>query len=517
MDLGTYIGNNTTAVRVNPGLRQEWNTLKLCSVDNVSTTWFNNQRFGKSASLNDLTTRVGWQLFFANVDNLHVAEIPDDEKAPYTSANLAPAVGTIAVTAQEQNQVTLTAPVSDDMNDTLTASWNWGDGNTTTGTVDTTFWPVSAAGSHTYTATGTYTVTLTVTDQAGASDSNTFEVNVTSLPNDPPVINPLSNASVNEGATYAAAGSFTDTGSTSWTATVDYGDGSGSQPLTLSGTNFSLSHIYQDNGAYTMTVSVTDNQGASDTETATVTVVNVASAVGTITASINPVQANTAITASAPFTDAGMLDSHTAVWNWGDGTTSLGTVTESNGSGSVSNSHTYTAAGVYEITLTVTDNDTAQGTSVYQYLTVFDTSAGWASGSKEFTSPTGAVSGNPNATGRADFGFQLKYQQGDIVPSGKNIELSFPQGNIEFTSTGYEWLVVNGTKATFKATGTLNGLAGYTVLVSAIDQGNGQPSGLVRFQIKEDSSGNVVYDTQPGAADTADPTTTVTKGKIQVH
>ena len=74
--------------------------------------------------------------------------------------------------------------------------------------------------------------------------------------------------------------------------------------------------------------------------------------------------------------------------------------------------------------------------------------------------------------------------------------------------------MVNGSKATFKATGTLNGVSGYTVLVSAIDQGT--QNGLVRFQIK-DSGGTVVYDTQPGAADTADPTITVSKGKIKVH
>jgi PKD repeat protein len=191
-------------------------------------------------------------------------------------------------------------------------------------------------------------------------------------------------------------------------------------------------------------------------------------------------------------------------------------VTESNGSGSVSDSHTYTAPGVYTVTLTVTDNGGSSASSTYQYLVVYDQSAGWVSGSKEFTSPAGAVAGNPDATGTADFGFQVKYQQGDIMPSGKNVELSFPEGNIEFVSTDYEWLVVSGTKATFKATGTLNGVSGHTVLVSAIDEGNGQPSGLVRFQIKN-AGGTVVYDTQPGAGDTADPTTDVTKGKIQVH
>src|SRR5258706_953573 len=87
--------------------------------------------------------------------------------------------------------------------------------------------------------------------------------------------------------------------------------------------------------------------------TPTPTPANAAPAVGTITAPLDPIQVNTAITASAPFTDANTLDTHTASWSWGDTTSSNGTVTENNGSGSVSNTHTYTAAGVYTITLKV--------------------------------------------------------------------------------------------------------------------------------------------------------------------
>src|SRR5579864_1153098 len=86
-----------------------------------------------------------------------------------------------------------------------------------------------------------------------------------------PTINQISNVTINEGDTYSANGSFTDTNpnATSWTATVDYGDGGGAQSLALSGMNFSLSHVYKDNGTYTVTVSVTDNQGLTGTGTAT--------------------------------------------------------------------------------------------------------------------------------------------------------------------------------------------------------------------------------------------------------
>src|SRR5262249_53003337 len=79
-------------------------------------------------------------------------------------------------------------------------------------------------------------------------------------------------------------------------------------------------------------------------------------AVGAITAPLAPVAVNTAINVSASFTDAIPSTTHTAVWNWGDSTTSTGTVTETNGSGTVTGSHGYAADGVYTVTLTVTNS-----------------------------------------------------------------------------------------------------------------------------------------------------------------
>jgi hypothetical protein len=66
----------------------------------------------------------------------------------------------------------------------------------------------------------------------------------------------------NLGETYSVNGSFTDTDSTSWTATVDYGNGEGMQPLSLNGNNFSLSYVYPHGGWYFATVRITDDQGA---------------------------------------------------------------------------------------------------------------------------------------------------------------------------------------------------------------------------------------------------------------
>jgi PKD repeat protein len=66
---------------------------------------------------------------------------------------------------------------------------------------------------------------------------------------------------------------------------------------------------------------------------------------------------HTSVEASALFSDEDLLDTHTAVWDWCDGTTFPGDVDETGASGSVSGSHIYAAAGVYTVTLTVSDGD----------------------------------------------------------------------------------------------------------------------------------------------------------------
>jgi hypothetical protein len=80
-----------------------------------------------------------------------------------------------------------------------------------------------------------------------------------------------------EGSAATGAGSFADPDSVSWTATVDYGDGTPAQPLALQpDKTFELSHVYDDDGAYLVTVTVTDGQGESGSATAAVTIANVA-------------------------------------------------------------------------------------------------------------------------------------------------------------------------------------------------------------------------------------------------
>ena len=109
-------------------------------------------------------------------------------------------------------------------------------------------------------------------------------------------------------------------------------------------------------------VQICDEQDACSTAEGTVTITNVAPVVTSMTSTSSKVKGKTVATVSATFTDAGTGDTHTATWNWGDGSPSEpGTVSEADGSGTVMGSHTYPDGGSYTITLTVTDDDGAAG------------------------------------------------------------------------------------------------------------------------------------------------------------
>jgi hypothetical protein len=117
-----------------------------------------------------------------------------------------------------------------------------------------------------------YAVTVRATDNGTPSlnDTQTFTINVNNVA---PTVNPLPPATVCQGDTYTAAGSFTDPGADTWSATVNYGDGSGDQALALNADKtFNLSHTYTATGSYPVTVTVSDDDGGSGSATATVTV-----------------------------------------------------------------------------------------------------------------------------------------------------------------------------------------------------------------------------------------------------
>src|SRR5439155_379003 len=146
---------------------------------------------------------------------------------------------------------TFTSTSSDPDGTIASYSWTFGDGATS----------AAQNPSHPYGAAGSYTVGLTVTDNQGATNSTSHTVAVTA-PNQPPTAaftQSCSGLSCNFTSTSSDPdGSIT---AYSWT----FGDGATS-------TAQNPSHLYGAGGTYTVGLTVTDNQGARNSTSHTVTV-----------------------------------------------------------------------------------------------------------------------------------------------------------------------------------------------------------------------------------------------------
>jgi Tol biopolymer transport system component len=151
-----------------------------------------------------------------------------------------------------------------------------------------------------------------------------------------------------------------DDASTSWSATVDYGDGAGAQRLALNDDKtFSLSHLYSP-GAYVLTVEVTDDAGATGSLVIHVVVSNVAPTIR-MASSIDLAFTRTLDT-TGTFTDPGTGERYFGFVNFGDGTATepLGLVRSDATlftAGTFTLRHTYRLAGTYTVVVAISDSN----------------------------------------------------------------------------------------------------------------------------------------------------------------
>lgn len=250
----------------------------------------------------------------------------------------------------------------------------------------------------------------------------------------------------------------------------------------------------------TVAINVSDGKGGTATAEFILAVNNVAPVLEPIVAPPTPTAVRSTVNASAVFADPGTLDTHTAAWDWGDGSQSVGTVNETAGSGTASGQHIYNTPGVYTLTLTVTDKDGAVASTNYLYVVVYDPDGGFVTGGGWINSAAGAYEANPSLSGRATFGFNAKYQHGNNVPDGQT-EFQFRVADLNFHSSSYEWLVVSGPRAQFRGEGTVNGQGGYRFMITAIDGQHSGGGGFDKFRIRIWNDHGLVYDNQKGTSD----------------
>ena len=215
----------------------------------------------------------------------------------------------------------------------------------------------------------------------------------------------LTNFSLNESATLGSASStLTATGATvsgsegaqlsgslatfadaddqpvsDYSATIDWGDGSTSSGV-VSQTGpgqyaISGSHTYIESGSYAVGVDISDQdgdgaqaQGAATIADATVTASGVGSAANP---AATPANFSGPVVSLSDQNLSGSPGDFTATIDWGDGTSSHGSVAGSGGSYTVSGSHAYAADGPYTVRVHVTD-DGGSTADAASYLVVYE-------------------------------------------------------------------------------------------------------------------------------------------------
>lgn len=198
--------------------------------------------------------------------------------------------------------------------------WDFGDGNTSTAQN-----PI-----HSYTSTGTFTVTLIVTDTIfGCSDTTTRNVNVA-----------LTNADFTGTPLFGCGPlnvQFTNNSTDSDSWLWDFGDGTTSIQQ-------HPNHTYNTPGTYTVTLTANSVLGCSSTRTRT----NYVQVIGP-DVNFGADQISACDSLLVNFTDSTIFSAPITSWSWnfGDGNTS-----------NLQNpSHFYQFAGIYDVSLTVTDID----------------------------------------------------------------------------------------------------------------------------------------------------------------
>ncbi len=314
-------------------------------------------------------------------------------------------------------------------------------------TADTHGSVVLASGIVTYTPAPNYngpaSFTYTVCDNASDSLCATATVNVNVIAvNDAPVVAVSVAPSANEGSLVVATVSASD---------VDADALSYTWSVTKNGLPYATSPSFtpDDDGTYVVSVSVSDGN-ASTADAKSVSVSNVDPVIASVSGPATSLTLGSTATISLSYSDAGAADTHSATFTWGDTTTSAATCA----AGVCTTTHTYAAAGIYTVGITLADDDGGTAASSFQSVIVTDANAGYVTSGGWIDTPAGKGTFMANA---------------QYMKSGLSGTARFDVGSSTFTATSFEWLVVSGSTATMKGTGTIDKAGAYAFVITVND------------------------------------------------
>lgn len=428
--------------------------------------------------------------------------------------NVAPTIDALTATEDTATQtVQLRVEWSDPGNlDDFTGTIHWGDGVADAFSAGTG--ERSLVRSHAYGTSGSYSIRVQLADDALDFDVATTAIDV--VLNRAPSVDAGGSYVVPEGGTLRLAGTATDPEgadlAVGWSPTSLFSSGGSSLQPTfnaagLDGSSAGTPHtvrLWADDGL---------PHGWAETS-AEVRVFNVAPRITSLTGPNGPVPVGSTATIDVAFFDPSPTDVHTVRFQWADG--AVQTVSVLDGSGRATATRGASDAGVSTVTVSVADSDGAVTAATFEYVVAYDPTAGFVTGAGSISSPPGAYPDEPLATGKATFGLLSRYQKGATVPTG-DTQFQFKGVGLSFESTAYEYLVVSGTKATYRGVGTVNGAGSYGFEVTVIDGTKGNPDRF-RIRIWDHNRGNAsLYDNELGTPGSGDPTTQIATGSIVIH